>query len=468
MGGVMRESYPVRCETYQLVTRELFRDTRIQAPFEIGTLPFVYGANRVDEASTIGIRSVNHGRASVDLLHDKLDIWYGPNHIPLSAREGKGNTIPDFMDLEITDGELWGILTKDEAFETLPILEWLRSIGLPTEVVAVIHAVDMVPMGGEFLPVNEAKQWYLAKIRLELSQKLPVYDALVGELAASLGLPVEEFKKEQLWFWKEKIHEQNRETFNQCYFLNWTCRNIQYALENHVVEKAKIVAIERHLTIGERVSDLESLSSLEEYQQALRPVFRILNVISETQGNLLTDLPTHEHFNADRVDDVRRYFSHFLPMQMGAYLGVLHAHYVAHANAHGSNWVLAGFAVDPDSMIGVIKGKTYGDLSELDTKMRDDTWVAQFIIFNTLARFLEKSNLDAFHPDDVTRAMKTYFLSYLAELIRHGVFERDFHSLRTWIHDIRVTRFSAHIPYERTLDDEIWHNVYASFDNLFN
>ncbi len=183
-----------------------------------------------------------------------------------------------------------------------------RANGLPTECIVKKEKLKEVAVGdGEKWSVGKWKRWALKKFEREVQGN-----------------------SDNDGFDKKQLVQQARE----------------YLHDNN------FYLIERDLQVQERLRDVSLCKTEGEFSNMMGPVFKWLNAATAARGSGLIEGTTKpEDFSLNDVD-VKRYFSSWLPEQMGIYVGRMHNLGLTHNFLHAQNWSAVGTVYDLDSVTG--------------------------------------------------------------------------------------------------------------------
>lgn len=249
----------------------------------------------------------SHGRSMTERATSKSVFWRGnlPGDI-YGAKSIKGTAM--YQSLRIGEGGIadYGVQGKglmDDACidRCIRVSEVLRVHGLPTEKPVSVMLLN------EVIRKKDSRFWE--------------------------KIPISKWKKIKL----DEIDE-NR---------GWRKTVDRYFSETN------FASLERYVQVDERIKDLDQFtSSFENMVIFLNPIFKWLNVVTlYTKNSLISGTKQPEQYKTNRAS-MNRYFSIFLPTQIGTYLGRLHKLGIVHRYPHDQNWSMVGTLYDLDSPSG--------------------------------------------------------------------------------------------------------------------
>lgn len=338
--------------------------------------------------------SEHHGRAVVDERVKGNIIWADSNGIVYGTRDWKGALIPDFSEVNLEDDPTspYGLMARglldftdfeSEIERVTKASSILRANGLPTEAPVRISRIKELIYNGEKLATEQVKRLYLQRREKELEN---IEDPIVLE-------------REKDKFDREKKYFQSTDFY----------------------------IIERYLQRPERLRDLVYAPSREDLFMILGSTFRWLNTVFRgRKSGLISGSAVPNHFDISKNEDVVRYFTQYLPQQMGTYLGRLHRLGLVHNNATDQNWSVVGTLYDLQTVTGVSLGdKLSTEKDYVDEVVSVGTGI-HTILFTSLRSSSYLTLLPLGEQPIIIpvkqRVWTTFVSSYLRELLRPLIF----------------------------------------------
>jgi hypothetical protein len=458
------ESYPKRLETYHLQTTLIYKNPSVNLPFIDEPIPFATGVPDNLQQSHVSKRSPSHGRATFDNRVDSSVLFEDEYGNIYTTREWKGNTIPDFRNLIVTYDNIWGVATANNGTMVMAISDYMRQIGLPTEFIVSVYRVDTVLYDGVEIPISEAKERYVKTKQKEYETKSQLLIEATKAFSRELGImeiPQGQLIHDFIHMITRDVPLELTDEADNLVELNFDIQSLRDVATTGMFKDTQIVAIERCLPVGGRIKDLNRATSKQEYRQILKPVFRALTMIVKHRGNIMPYLTAHAPFNIQKDEDIYRYLHEYLPTQMGAYLGRLHKHELAHGFAHWSNWILAAILVDLDSVIGKMNGADLGEKVATAKDYHDDIFNTYNVLINCIDHGDRVVFGRTFTIENVQNSLVSFISSYIIELFREDDGTIQSHTdVRSLIDGLKEKRFQGVTLGNQQADEMMWESVY--------
>lgn len=205
-----------------------------------------------------------------------------------------------------------GLLDSYSFIRTIIASEKARELGVETEAILGIIQPSELPVLDKMMPIGDFKKKLLDivwRINAKKHTKIPAVS----------------FKRPK----REEIGEINK----------W-------------LEGANFYFAIRAMPVDERIQDFIKVETKDDLDLILKNVFAFINLKEEQKGS-------GEHFDINNQKDVLRYFSKYLPTQLGINIGRLHKGGYIHKYLHSGNLLASGGICDLDSMRG--EGLGFGD-----------------------------------------------------------------------------------------------------------
>lgn len=243
----------------------------------------------------------DHKRAIIrveDLGSDK--IWTDEYGVLFGERDWKG-TGAVFGKMKIRESRtatkgytIYGLMDMFVLQDILDSSAYLRTHGLPTELIAKAYRLDKVPFAGKNRTIPELKRLLLLRYKLEHPR----------------------------FMFNEQV--------------------------NKFMDDVDLLLYERHVPCVARINDL---LIPEERDFALARTFKWLNLMHDYGvNNGQWDYKVDRHLDPYSKRDIYYYCVEWLPKQTGRYLGILHNLGSSHGYATAHNWASVGLLYDLDSM----------------------------------------------------------------------------------------------------------------------
>lgn len=452
----LKREYQVGKKVYRLQTEKIFQDETIRLPFKDEDVPFVDLATN-DNDSNLAQRSRKHGRATFDTRIEKQVVYFDTYGNIFTTREWKGNTIPDFRKLKITGGNLWGLMTLESLGNINEVSQFMRKNGLPTEAIISAHFVKTVYFDGVEIPIEKAKEKYKVNKTSEIEKQSKELDTKILSLLKKIKVepnnkPIQ--SRDFLVSIEDKIPKDLTQEYDDIVDQALYLRLDKESMAKGIIDRAKVIAVERGMPVGERLSDLDMAETMDEYKSILKPILEKINFISKVKGNIMPNLEPPKHIDTNSAEGLKYYFNEYLPKQMGAYLGRFHKLGLAHHYTHGSNWNTIGILVDLDSVTGKIDDMQLGSANKDD--FSSDATVSFNVLMGTVNKFLQTERERAYDPKDFQKIIESFITNYCIEFLKDKPANID---IEDELLELRVTILQNVGLRNTKLDVQIWDNV---------
>jgi len=278
-------------------------------------LPVIAVNQKVDGVSNYQVISRDAGRSIEDFRVGKRVVWSGDLSGDIYGdRDQKGGRFEKTFKLTFNQyNGGWRVegmqtyIPQELAREELASIVF-RQLGLPTDVVRSVHVITGLPdVQGKYFGMDKWKNFAIKNF-------------------------AERYKNSSDK--DEKITSATNWLYGQ-----------EFCIE------------ERDLQVAERLRSLGYCQTESEFNSMFKPILKWVNIATESKkSGLITGTAQPEHFN-DTDSDFKRYFSEWLPSQMGVFLGRLHKNQMVHRNASAQNWSAVGTLYDKDTVTGVLMGE---------------------------------------------------------------------------------------------------------------
>lgn len=448
--------YQVGKRVYHLQTEKIFEDETVKLPFVKEEIPFA-DLSTNDSSSNVAQRSVKHGRATFDTRVEKQVVFFDTYGNIFTAREWKGNTVPDFKDLKITGGNLWGLMTLESLGHINEVSQFMRENGLPTEAIISAHFVKTVYFDGVEMPIEKAKEKYKVHKKAEIERESKELDTKVTSFLKKINIAPNEKNLQSDQFLnsiEDQVPKNLKDEYEEITDKAMYLRHDRKMISGGTIDTAKIIVVERGMPIGERLSDLDIAYTTDDYKKILKPIFEKINFITKVKGNIMPGLEPPKNFDPNSTESIRYYLNEYLPKQMGAYLGRFHKNGLAHHYTHGSNWNAIGILVDLDSVTGKVGKMNLGPIKKDDLGF--DSKLSYDVLMGTVNAFLQTEKVRPYNPKDFQKVTELFISNYCIEFLKD---KPDSVDIDDELMELRVTTLQNISLRNGVLDNQIWENV---------
>jgi hypothetical protein len=353
--------------TTPVESTKLHSDENQSSPFGHDITPMATSSKPSEKTfpvRTMELVGETPGRVITETASRDKVVWGGKYESDIyGARDMKGvrhgNPIIEERDYDrgsFRVAGLWDCIVDDTEY-IIKVSDYLRSNGLPTEHPVNIYELKEIALNGKVVSIDEWKKWAID----EYKGKNPNNDT---------GL----------------------------------------ANATEYIEKARFFVVERELQTSERLRDIGWCANKEDFETALSSAFKWINVATKAKNNgIIPGTEKPEDFHIENPEDVQRYFSDWIPKQMGTYVGRLSKLGLAAHYLHAQNWSCAGTMYDLDSVTGQVFGEPATE-SDFNRDLRWTMGSLEELLNPTGGNYITEN-----YPDMLLTAKANFIKSYLDE-----------------------------------------------------